>query len=88
MGHIAVQMGLVDLFKVLNLEPTFVFGYGINELVTAYQDGILSLSQVLEMALVVINLCENLPMVSVYIAESNPDSVRLFLVFSNQLLRI
>lgn len=79
LSNITIQLGLVDLFQTINLEPNFMFGYEIYELVTAYQDGVLTLQQILECAFVITSyLCENPPMVAVYLVEHESASVKYF----------
>ncbi|CAG2054466.1 unnamed protein product [Timema podura] len=44
-GITAVQIGIVDVLKILNLTPDGIIGHSIGELASAYADGCLSAEQ-------------------------------------------
>lgn len=45
LGTMAVQIGLVDIIKTLNIEPAAIIGLGFGELICGYFDGSLNLEQ-------------------------------------------
>ncbi|XP_057672284.1 fatty acid synthase-like [Diorhabda carinulata] len=51
LGSILVQIGIIDLFKELEIQPTNYFGYSYGELLAAYFDGIITFKQIIECAL-------------------------------------
>nr|XP_023029483.1 fatty acid synthase-like [Leptinotarsa decemlineata] len=53
LGSVAVQIGLIDLFKVLKINPKDYFGYSFGELVCAYANGICNLEETMNCAFII-----------------------------------
>lgn len=50
LGSILVQIGLIDIFVALELQPTNYFGKSFGEILAAYFDGILTFKQTIDCA--------------------------------------
>ncbi|XP_050502323.1 fatty acid synthase-like [Diabrotica virgifera virgifera] len=60
LGSILVQLGVIDMFKMLEIKPTNYFGYSFGELLAAYFDGILTFKQTVECASTINDVVEKL----------------------------
>uniref|UniRef100_A0A6P7FKR1 Uncharacterized protein LOC114330443 n=1 Tax=Diabrotica virgifera virgifera TaxID=50390 RepID=A0A6P7FKR1_DIAVI len=58
LGSILVQLGVVDIFKILEIEPTNCFGFSFGELPAAYSKNIITFKQTLECAYIINNIIE------------------------------
>ncbi|XP_044764314.1 fatty acid synthase-like [Coccinella septempunctata] len=55
LGNVALQIGIVEIIKDLDLVPDFLMGYAVGELGCAYYDGSLSLEQTVLASLEIAN---------------------------------
>ncbi|XP_056629975.1 fatty acid synthase-like [Diorhabda sublineata] len=53
LGSILVQIGLLAIFEDLDIKPSNYFGYSYGELLAAYSNGIITIEQTIECALVI-----------------------------------
>ncbi|CAG9832335.1 unnamed protein product [Diabrotica balteata] len=60
LGSILVQLGVIDIFKILEVQPINCFGYSFGELLAAYFDGILTFKQTLECACTINDVVERI----------------------------
>ncbi|CAG9832341.1 unnamed protein product [Diabrotica balteata] len=60
LGSILVQLGVIDIFKMLEIKPTNYFGYSFGELLAAYFDGILTFKQTVECASTINDVVEKI----------------------------
>ncbi|XP_018336345.1 fatty acid synthase-like [Agrilus planipennis] len=56
LGGLVVQLGVVDLFRTLEIESSYIVGVSLGELTAAYCDGVLTFQQVLSSAHAVLYL--------------------------------
>ncbi|XP_050502321.1 fatty acid synthase isoform X2 [Diabrotica virgifera virgifera] len=58
LGSILVQLGVIDIFKMLEIEPTNCFGFSFGELLAAHFNDILTFKQTLECACIINDVVE------------------------------
>ncbi|KAK9884212.1 hypothetical protein WA026_005162 [Henosepilachna vigintioctopunctata] len=76
LGNIATQIGIIEVFKDLNVRPWKVIGYSLAELVCAYYDGSLSLEQVILSAYEVGNHIKDINKPSlVYVVHKSEEEI-------------
>jgi hypothetical protein len=91
-GAIAVQLGVVDLLKELELQPTGIWTNSFNKLAYAYLNQILTLEQILQQAIFNIekNSSDNFQVIDNFSKEelgfSSQDSIVLNLSDEDMLL--
>lgn len=77
LGSVAVQIGIIDIFSLLQIKPTENVGYSFGELLSAYSEGSLSVEETVNYAFLMDNALNNIKEIMENNNNNNKNEVNL-----------